>query len=139
MIPIELNRIRRIALLLLCMTVTLSFRGPLPVHCEDARKTVRVGWYDSSFNTVDQFGRRSGYGYEYQLKIAAYTGWTFEYISGSWSTLLEMLQNGEIPFFILTTGYYYEIHSANNMIVGKMLTPPSKEYLLSILNGKEAE
>lgn len=52
---------------------------------------------------------------------------------------LQMLQNGEIPFFILTTGYYYEIHSANNMIVGKMLTPPSKEYLLSILNGKEAE
>ena len=51
---------------------------------------------------------------------------------------LEMLQNGEIPFFILTTGYYYEIHSANNMIIGKMLTPPSKEYLLSMLNGKEA-
>ncbi len=42
------------------------------------RKVVRVGWYDSSYNTLDQYGRRSGYAYEYQLKLSAYNGWTYE-------------------------------------------------------------
>ena len=35
-----------------------------------------------SFNTTDQFGRRSGYAYDYQKKIAAYTGWNYEYVVG---------------------------------------------------------
>jgi diguanylate cyclase (GGDEF)-like protein len=66
------------------------------VHALNTEKTVRVGWYDSSFNTVDQFGRRSGYAYEYQMKIAGYTGWNYEYINGSWSELMQMLIDGEI-------------------------------------------
>ena len=63
---------------------------------EKPGKTVRVGWYDSSFNTMDKTGRRSGYGYEYQMKIASYAGWNYEYVTGSWSDLMEMLENGEI-------------------------------------------
>ncbi|MBQ1914296.1 MAG: transporter substrate-binding domain-containing protein, partial [Selenomonadaceae bacterium] len=59
-------------------------------------KTVRVGWYESSFNTTDRFGRKSGYAYEYQQKIAAYTGWNYEYVVESWPKLLQMLMNGEI-------------------------------------------
>lgn len=57
---------------------------------------VRVGWFDGSFNQKDHYGRRSGYGYEYQQKIAAYTGWVYEYIEDSWPNLLQMLQRGEI-------------------------------------------
>jgi len=60
------------------------------------RKTVRVGWYDSSFNHVDKYGRRSGYAYDYQQKIADYTGWDYEYVEGSWTELFDMLKNGEI-------------------------------------------
>ena len=62
----------------------------------DKGKTVRVGWFESKFNQTDQFGRKSGYSYEYQRKIAAYTGWEYEYVEGSWTDLLEMLKNGEI-------------------------------------------
>lgn len=48
------------------------------------KKVVRVGWYDSEpFTYFDRFGRRRGYAYEYQQKIAAYTGWTYEYVDGS--------------------------------------------------------
>ena len=36
-------------------------------------KIVRVGWYDSAYNLIDKQGRRSGYGYEYQRRIAANT------------------------------------------------------------------
>lgn len=63
---------------------------------ETNNKAVRVGWYESSYNTVDKFGRRSGYAYEYQLKIASYTGWSYEYVNGSWSELLQMLLDGKI-------------------------------------------
>ena len=60
------------------------------------RVTVRVGWYDSSFNSMDASGRRSGYAYEYQLKVASYAGWKYEYVSGSWPALMQMLIDGEI-------------------------------------------
>ncbi len=45
---------------------------------------------------TDQYGRRNGYSYDYQCKVAAYTGWTYEYVEGTWSDLLLMLKNGEI-------------------------------------------
>ncbi len=63
---------------------------------EQGTKVVRVGWYESAFHRTDQFGRRSGYGYEYQQRVAIYTGWTYEYVEGSWSELLEMLIAGDL-------------------------------------------
>ena len=66
-------------------------------HARDAGgKTVRVGWFDSSFCYYDQFGRRCGIDYEYQHKISAYTGWTYEYVEDSWPNLFQMLKDGEI-------------------------------------------
>ncbi len=62
----------------------------------DAQKVVRVGWYDSPFNYTDSFGRRLGYSYDYQQKIAAYAGWTFEYVNSTWPVLLDMLKAGQI-------------------------------------------
>ena len=82
---------------LLCLFLLLTFIGSPFAHGAAAEdKTVRVGWYESSFNTTDAYGRQSGYAYEYQLKIAAYTGWTYEYVTGSWADLMHMLENGEI-------------------------------------------
>ena len=63
---------------------------------EGSGKVVRVGWYDSPFNYIDNNGRRTGYAYEYQKKIAAYTGWSYEYVTGSWVELMDMLRRGEI-------------------------------------------
>jgi len=63
---------------------------------EKEHKEVRVGWFDSSFNYYDRFGRRRGIGYEYQQKIAAYTGWTYIYVEDSWSNLLQMMKEGKI-------------------------------------------
>ena len=63
---------------------------------EGSGKVVRVGWYYSPFNYIDNNGRRTGYAYEYQKKIAAYTGWSYEYVTGSWVELMDMLRRGEI-------------------------------------------
>ena len=89
-----ISRKRLTAALALCLLLAALL--PVAAWADGADKCVRVGWYDSSYNTVDDTGRRSGYAYEYQLKLAAYTGWTYEYVTGSWSELLQLLIDGEI-------------------------------------------
>ena len=92
----EIVPLRRTAALLLCLVLAAVLFVPAAAKAQENGKVVRVGWYDSSYNALDERGRRSGYAYEYQIKLACYTGWTYEYISGSWSDLLEMLEKGEI-------------------------------------------
>ena len=86
-----LSRWKQAALITLCL-ITAAFSAVS--YAEPT--VVRVGWYDSPFNYVDVFGRRFGYAYDYQQKVAAYTGWTYEYVSGSWPDLYAMLLKGEI-------------------------------------------
>ena len=94
MIP---RQVRQWIKTLLLLTVFMSIPSPFTVHAEETDgKVVRVGWYDSSFCYWDEFGRRCGIDYEYQQKIAAYTGWTYEYVEDSWSNLFQMLIDGEI-------------------------------------------
>ncbi|MEE1159415.1 MAG: transporter substrate-binding domain-containing protein, partial [Atopobiaceae bacterium] len=81
---------------LLC-AIALVMAAPSQAYARESDgKVVRVGWYESAFHSTDQFGRRSGYGYEYQQRIATYTGWKYEYVEGSWSELYEMLASGQI-------------------------------------------
>ena len=90
------KRAKSAAALLLCVIVTAAALAPFAVYAKGKTKTVRVGWYESHFNTTDDFGRRSGYAYEYQMKLAAYSGWEYSYVSSSWSELMEMLKDGKI-------------------------------------------
>lgn len=89
---------RRIVALLLCfvLAVLLMVSAVSAEEAKEESKVVRVGWYETPFNHKDQFGRRTGYAYVYQRKIAAYTGWKYEYVEGTWSELLQMLQDGRI-------------------------------------------
>ncbi len=88
---------KRAFLIFLSLMLALLFTaGATETRVQDEPKTVRVGWYESAFHRTDSFGRRSGYGYEYQQRIATYTGWHYEYVEGSWSELFEKLVQGEI-------------------------------------------
>lgn len=88
---------KRILSLWLCLSLLLAVLFPMPAFAAgQGKKTVRAGWYESPFNMRDAYGGRSGYAYEYQQKIAAYTGWEYEYVTTSWPRLLQMLQQGEI-------------------------------------------
>ncbi|MBQ6347603.1 MAG: transporter substrate-binding domain-containing protein, partial [Clostridia bacterium] len=88
---------KRVLLFLLCFVLALTLAAPLAARgAVPEEKVVRVGWYESAFHRTDQFGRRSGYGYVYQQRVATFTGWTYEYVEGSWSELLEKLIAGEI-------------------------------------------
>ena len=90
-------RIKKWVSLCLCLIILLAIHTSFPASAQQPdHKVVRVGWFDSSFCYWDQFGRRKGIDYEYQQKISAYTGWTYEYVEDSWSNLLQMLIDGEI-------------------------------------------
>ena len=88
--------IRRAAAMTLLVLLAVLCVLPSAAPAEGGVKTIRVGWYDTPFNHKDSFGRRTGYAYEYQRKIAAYTGWKYQYIEGNWSELLQMLRDGRI-------------------------------------------
>ncbi|MBO4395485.1 MAG: transporter substrate-binding domain-containing protein [Eubacterium sp.] len=85
-------RVTAVLFSLMIMTIILV---SVPSVAQD-RKTVRVGWHEEPYFITDENGRCSGYTYDYQQKIAAYTGWKYDYVKGSWDDLLEMLKKGEI-------------------------------------------
>ena len=82
---------------ILCLLLAVSVIVPVSANAySNQRKVVRVGWFESTFCFRDRYGRRCGIDYEYQNKISAYTGWTYEYVEDSWSNLLQKLKAGEI-------------------------------------------
>ena len=90
------KKIRRFIVIILFFAFIINLIPVNTIAQEAEHKVVRVGWYDSSFCYYDEFGRRCGIDYEYQQKISAYTGWTYEYVEDSWPNLLQKLQDGEI-------------------------------------------
>ena len=91
------KRFLSVATIVLCLVAAMVCMIPLSAHAQEPeQKVVRVGWFDSSFCYWDQYGRRCGIDYEYQQKISAYTGWTYEYVEDSWPNLFQMLKDGEI-------------------------------------------
>ncbi|WP_432627377.1 ATP-binding protein [Brotaphodocola sp.] len=112
-------------------------------------EVVRVGWYEDAYHITGANGERSGYGYEYEQAIAAYTGWKYEYVEGEWSKLLEMLANGEID---MMGALSYTDERAEKILYSDLPMGEEKYYLyadlahtdisasdLSTLNGKRID
>ena len=89
-------------------------------------KVVRVGWYEGGYNTTGPSGERSGYGYEFQQTVAAYTGWRYEYVKGSSIELLEKLQRGELDMLNCIS---YTPERAQHMLFSAMPMGREKYYL----------
>ncbi|MDO4804427.1 MAG: transporter substrate-binding domain-containing protein [Lachnospiraceae bacterium] len=105
-ILIERKRILCGGVICLLLALILYLTGALPLHAatestESAKATpapIRVGYYE---NEVFQEGAtegavKTGYAYEYYLKLSEYTGWKYEYVYGGYGELYQMLLNGEI-------------------------------------------
>lgn len=116
MCQIRVN-LRRWACLLAALACLLA-RLPLPAHAAGAAsKVVRVGWYEDAYNITGKNGERSGYAYEYEQSVAAYTGWTYEYVKAGWSDLLQMMKSGEID---LMAGVSYTEDRAQDMLFSEL-------------------
>lgn len=80
----------------------LSAVIPVPAFAADSDqqvKTVRVGWLinNEGFQDGTPGERLSGWGYDYLQTLSYYTpGWQYEYVSGTFIELMDMLEAGEI-------------------------------------------
>ena len=92
---------RALVIVLVALTV-LSAAAPAPVYAANTDqpvKTVRVGWLvnNEGFQNGTPGERLSGWGYEYLQTLSYYTpGWRYEYVSGTFTELMDMLEAGEI-------------------------------------------
>ena len=74
------NLANRIAAAILCLFILAGACCCMHAMAEEEPKTVRVGFYPCPFNIKDENGHMSGYAYDYQQDLAAYTGWKYEYV-----------------------------------------------------------
>ncbi len=89
---------KAIAAFIIILTIIMTFAVPIRVSAQEQPKTIRVGYYE---NEVFQEGAKdgivkSGYAYEYYLKLSEYTGWEYEYVYGSFGDVYDMLLAGEV-------------------------------------------
>lgn len=112
--------------LMLCLFI-LSILAPLTVSAkENPDNTVRIGIFEETYNTVNEKGERSGYGYEYLQNIAGYSGWTYEYVTSSWADCFAQLENGEID---ILGGISYTDERAENMLFSDLPMGEEKYYI----------
>ena len=68
----------------------------LTAYAEEAAVTVRVGWVTHPGLQNEENGVYSGYTYDYLMKVAEYTGWQYEFVSGDLTDCLAQLKAGKI-------------------------------------------
>ena len=123
---------RKSACFLLCLFLlfTQSFMSFAWASDEKGSTGIKTGWYEDSYNITGENGARSGYGYEYQQTLAAYTGWTYDYVNAGWSELLKMMENGELD---LMSGVSYTEERAEKMLFSELPMGEEKYYLYADL------
>lgn len=92
-------RILAVALAVLAVLSTIMPAPAYAANTDQPVKTVRVGWLVSNegFQNGTPGERLSGWGYEYLQTLSYYTpGWQYEYVSGTFTELMDMLEAGEI-------------------------------------------
>ncbi len=112
--------------IILCLFLLFSLFPVSATAKETKAKEVKVGWYEDSYNITGENGERSGYGYEYQQSVAAYTGWKYKYVKAGWSDLLKMMQKGELD---LMSGVSYTEERAKTMLFSELPMGEEKYYL----------
>ena len=96
------STVLRTLIIVLAVLTLLNALMPAPAHANDSDqqiKTVRVGWLvnNEGFQDGTPGGRLSGWGYDYLQTLSYYTpGWRYEYVSGTFTELMDKLEKGEI-------------------------------------------
>ena len=113
--PLERNAVQKLRAVLgiiisICLLIALlpvsAFASKETTPCGEVAANlpvVRIGWYDDPYHSKSDSGQRSGYAYEYEQSLAAYTGWQYEYVEGDWDELLAKLENGKIDMLSALT------------------------------------
>lgn len=115
---------------LLCLSLLLMM-FPVSVLAKGSkREMVRIGWYEDSYNITGKKGQRSGYGYEYQQSVAAYTGWKYQYVKAGWSDLVKLIEKGKLD---IMSGVSYTKERSDKMLFSELPMGKEKYYLYADL------
>ena len=120
------TNLRRCSCLLLCFVLLFALLPVSALADGSASEIVRAGWYEDAYNITGENGERSGYGYEYEQSVAAYTGWAYDYVKNGWADLLEMMENGEID---IMGGISYTEDRAQKMLFSDLPMGHEKYYI----------
>ena len=112
--------------LILCLFLIWILLTTPVMAKETDTKTIRAGWFEDSYNITGENGERSGYGYEYQQAVAAYTGWKYEYVKAGWSDLLKLMEKGKLD---LMSGVSYTEERAKKMLFSELPMGEERYYL----------
>ncbi len=124
----------RIIVAAICLFMTVVLVMPVKAGAQVHTETVRVGYYE---NEVFQEGAKegsvkTGYAYEYYLKMSEYTGWKYEYVYGSFGELYQMLLDGKVD---LLAGLAYKEDRKD--IIGYPLLPMGSESYNLVKHGQD--
>lgn len=91
---------KRMIMFILLISV-LAFVNSTRVNAEEImggeNKVLKVGWYlVDGLHDVDSDGNYSGYDYEYLMAISQYTGWEYQFVTGSFNECTQWLKEGKI-------------------------------------------
>lgn len=98
------QNIRKVLFFSVFFLTALILIGFFPVQArtdetEEKQTTVRVGYYTDSeefqYGASDE-DHKTGYAYEYYQEVAKYTGWSYEYVYGSFTEIMDKLEAGEV-------------------------------------------
>ena len=128
------KQVQRYGCLLLCLFLLCTLLPVSVTAKSNEAKSIRVGWFEDSYNITGENGQRSGYGYEYQQSVAAYTGWSYEYVDAGWSELLKMVENQEID---LMSGVSYTDERAEKMLFSELPMGEERYYLYADLENTD--
>lgn len=108
----------------LCLTAFISSASPAPLSAA-ADKKITIGYYDDvpEFQSgASETDRKSGYAYEYYQELAKYTGWTYEYIYGSFDEITALMSKGEIDMTAGISEDFCTDHLKNGYTVSEYRT-----------------
>lgn len=123
--------------LLIALLPVSAFAAKETTPCDEIAANlpvVRIGWYEDSYHSTGDDGQRSGYGYEYEQSLAAYTGWQYDYVKGNWDELLAKLQRGEIDMMSALT---YTDERAQKMLFSELPISTERYYLYANLDSSD--
>ncbi len=94
------KNILRIAAVLVVLVLIISALPTAGSAASEPPETVKVGYYENEIfeEGAEEGAVKSGYAYEYYLKLSEYTGWKYEYVYGTFPDLYQKLLDGEIDF-----------------------------------------
>ncbi|NMP38240.1 MAG: response regulator [Clostridiales bacterium] len=139
-------RAKQIISLLIASVVAMSV---LMITCfaqddVNADNTLRVGlYYTGDNNDVESLKKAHGYDLEYLQALSQYTGWKYEYVTGSWDDCLLRLENGEIDIlgFVQKTAEREKVFAYPSlpMAVTSGLLVTGSQYEVGVINKKLKE